>query len=83
MTKAVLKDGVFRPIGPVPTDWADGTEVDVVISPLSVEKSPTDEWMDEVEAAAAEIDPDDARLLREAIAEIRREAKELARQGRR
>lgn len=82
MTKAVLKDGVFRPIGPVPADWVDGTEVGVVISLQSGEKSPTDEWMDAVEQAASECDPGDGRLLREEVDEIRREAKELARQGR-
>ena len=37
MTKAILKGGVFRPIGSLPADWTDGTEVDVEIASPNVE----------------------------------------------
>jgi hypothetical protein len=81
MTKAILKDGVFRPIGPLPADWQDGTEVELARTNSSNPESKTDDWMDEVERAVAEIDPEDAQILQDAISENRAEAKELARQG--
>jgi len=43
----------------------------------------TDEWMNEVEAAAAESDAEDDERLTQAIAAVRQQAKELARQGKR
>lgn len=82
MTKAILKNGVFEPAGPLPSDWSEGTEVEVEKSLRNPDTTTTDEWMNDVERSAQESDPDDADLLREAIAEIRSQAKELARQGR-
>jgi predicted DNA-binding antitoxin AbrB/MazE fold protein len=82
MTKAVLKDGVFRPVGPVPADWAEGAEVEVELTKNIADSTDSDLWKAEMDRAVAEIDEEDARTLRDAIAEIRAEAKELARQGR-
>ena len=83
MTKAILKNGVFQPIGPLSVDWIEGTEVAVEKSGATTLKSHTDEWMDEVERAASECDLEDGRILIEAVEEIRRDPKELTRQGRR
>jgi len=82
MTKVVLRDGVFRPIDPLPADWEEGMEFDLTPATSTTKRMDTDEWMDAVERAVAEIDPEDSRILIEAIAENRRETKELARQGR-
>ncbi len=82
MTKAVLKNGVFQPLDPLPTDWAEGMEVDVERATSEGNSRDIDDWKEEMDRAASEIDEGDARLLREAIAQIRAEAKELARQGR-
>lgn len=43
----------------------------------------TDEWMNEVEAAAAQSDEEDDARLTQALAAIRQQGKELARQGKR
>jgi hypothetical protein len=78
--KAVLKNGMILPKEPLPTDWSDGTE-------LEVEKAPgkngrgdeLDRWFAELESACAEMDPEDDRILKDAVAEVRRQEKEQAR----
>jgi hypothetical protein len=86
MPRAVLRKGAICLVEPVPPDWRDGTE-------LRVEKSSdngngatapsTDQWMDEVEAQAARIPAGEDDKLADAIAEIRQQAKDLARKGKR
>ena len=80
--KAIVKNGLFVPQDPIPSDWKDGTEVEVQKmegSQPSGTVHPTDAWMDEVEAIAAQGDPEDDKRLDAAIQEIRRREKELAR----
>jgi hypothetical protein len=77
--KAVLTNGVILPQEPVPSDWPDGTELEVekVFSPLKGDA--LDQWFAEMEAIAAEGDPEDDERLTKAIQEIRQREKELAR----
>jgi hypothetical protein len=85
MIKAIVKNGVVVPRVPLPSDWRDGTEVDVEKSsdqPSDADAIQTaDAWMDEVERCAAQQDPADDDRLQQAIDEERRLAKDLARQG--
>ncbi len=86
MIKAVVKNGVVVPRDPLPADWREGTEVEVEKSPTAAGSAngihPTDAWMDEVEAIAAQGDPADDLRLEAAIQAVRRREKELARQKR-
>ena len=74
MIKAIVKNGVIVPCEPLPEDWQEGTEVEVEKSPTDTQSGihPTDAWMDEVEAIAAQGDPADDLRLEAAIQEIRR-----------
>lgn len=87
MIRAVLKDGNICLLEPLPLHWKEGEELS--IEPLTSEPNgtdvsqATDAWMDEVERSAQEIEPGDEIILENAIAEIRRQSKELARHGKR
>ena len=84
MPRAVLQKGVIYPVEPLPLDWRDGMEVTIERTPDSVADnaaSTTDEWMDEVDALAAQLPPDADEQFAIAIAQLRQDAKELARQG--
>jgi hypothetical protein len=83
MIKAVVKNGLVVPCDPLPADWQEGAEVEVerVVSSGAGENGidPTDAWMDEVEAVAAQGDPADDLRLEVAIQDVCRREKELAR----
>jgi hypothetical protein len=83
MIKALVKNGLLVPCDPLPADWQEGTEVEVERTAHNgaVENGahPTDAWMDEVEAVAAQGDPADDLRLEAAIQTVRRREKELAR----
>ncbi len=80
MIKAFVKNGVVVPSDPLPENWTDGTEVEVDKPAVAVEAcDEIDRWLAELEAIAAEGDPDDDRRLEAALQQHRREQKELAR----
>jgi hypothetical protein len=84
MPRAILKNGVLVPITPLPADWDDGTEVS--LKKVRTHHMPTesiDEWLDKVNSLAAQMSEEDDRRLAEAIVDIRKEAKDLARKGKR
>jgi len=87
MPRAIVKQGVLLPVEPLPTDWADGTEV--TVEKLAKEPSfseaihSVDQWMDEVEALAQLQTDDDNERLAQAVAHLRQHAKILAQQGKR
>ena len=72
MVKAVVRNGLIVPRHPLPQDWTEGTEVEVDKAPSPLESSDElDRWFAELEALAAQGDPEDDRRLDEAIREIR------------
>ncbi len=78
MPRAILKGGVIYPIEPLPTDWADGREL--WIEDAESESPETiDQRFAELEESARQLDPADDERLEQAIAEVRRHAKETAR----
>ena len=80
--KAILKNGVIYPNGPVPADWSDGTELEVERAPTQLGNAAGDEldrWYAELEGACAQMDPEDDRILKAAVVEVCREEKERAR----
>src|SRR5215207_4378571 len=87
MVRAVIQNGMIQPIEPLPQDWRDGQEVVVgrvesqVGAQLSDASADVDAIWDEVDRLAKDIDPGDERLFLEAIKDIRKQAKELARRG--
>ena len=80
--KAVFKNGVIYPKEPVPKDWSDGIELEVkrVSAPAAdTGGDELDRWYAELEGACAQMDPEDDRILKEAVLEVRRQEKERAR----
>lgn len=80
--KAVLKNGVIYPKEPVPTDWIDGTELEVQKAAARTVNGAVDDldrWYVELEAACAQTDSEDDRILKAAVLEVRRQEKERAR----
>ena len=59
--RAVLKNGLIHPQEAVPEDWSEGTEVEVRKRKTRRSKPSqdrADEWIDAVEASAAQGNPD-------------------------
>ena len=80
MVTAIVKNGVLVPREPLPADWTEGTEVEVD-KPIYTTSSgdEIDRWIAELDAIAAEGDPEDDRRLEAVLLERRREQRELAR----
>jgi hypothetical protein len=75
MVRAILEDGLIRPLGTLPAHWTEGQEL--VIDEMVATPSPEDleSWSREVAALAAEIPPEDFDRLETALEEADREAK--------
>src|SRR5437870_4904443 len=68
MIKAVVSNGVIVPRDPMPHEWIEGTEVQVDTAPHAREGgNDLDRWFAELQALAAQGDPEDDRRLDEAI----------------
>jgi hypothetical protein len=78
MPRAILKGGVIYPVEPLPPEWGDGREVWVddaaPDSPADIDK-----WYSELQALAAQIDPEDQKRLEKALAEADEQAKAVVR----
>jgi hypothetical protein len=75
--KAVVKNGLFVPREPLPGDWPEGTEVEVhKLGQAADSTDVLDRWYADLEAIAAQGDPEDDRRLEEALRKIRQQAKE-------
>jgi hypothetical protein len=80
--KAVLMNGVIQPKEPIPQEWPNGVELEVDRADFSTNGTAAEEidrWYEELEAACSQMDPADDRILKDAVLEVRRQEKELAR----
>ncbi len=77
--KAILKNGSIELQEPLPADWSDGTELEIERTLTPPTNDAIDQWYAEMEAIAAEGDPEDDERLMLAIQEIRKREKEIAR----
>jgi hypothetical protein len=79
MVRAILADGVIRPLDNLPPHWTDGQEL--IIDEAADTSSPEDleTWTREVDVLAAAIPPEDFERLETALAEADREAKAFVR----
>ena len=75
MVRAIIRDGVIRPLETLPAHWTDGQEL--LIDEAEDQPSPRDldAWSREVEALAEGIPPEDFERLERALADADREAK--------
>ena len=82
MIRAIVSNGTIQPQDPLPPEWCDGRELHieaVTSGPETKDTDRLDQWYEELKRSAAEITEEDDRLFQDAIQEIRREAKEIAR----
>jgi hypothetical protein len=76
MLKAVLRKGQIVPLEPLPAEWKDGQEICLeAVKPPEAGLDEADEWLKEMEEAAAAIPPDVDQALDESIRAIRQQAK--------
>lgn len=78
MIKAVLENGVIRPVEPLPPDWRDGQELMIE---AGAEPSPgsIDAWADDLERGVARISPEEHERFLRGLEEVERESKEAVR----
>ena len=79
MIRAAYRDGVIQPLDEVPTDWRDGDELVVRELHESGIASERDNWLSELNAAAAKIPDRVHNEVAAALAQIEAESKEFAR----
>lgn len=79
MLNAILKNGVIEPIDPLPTEWQEGTRLEVCkATGMEID---IDAWVERMNALCADSEAAEEELMRGAIEEHRRLAKEQARRA--
>jgi hypothetical protein len=79
MPRAVLRNGVVVPVEPLPADWTDGKELLIEEASGQDDSEELKKWIQEVEAAASEIDPKEWQQLQASLDEMHDEAKIMVR----
>jgi len=77
MIKAIFKNGLIQPVEPLPATWTEGCEL--VVDEIGAAESDWVEWNAEMDALAAQIDPEDFRRLDRALAEAKEQARSIVR----
>jgi predicted DNA-binding antitoxin AbrB/MazE fold protein len=79
MIRAVVQDGLLRPLDPLPLDWAEGHIV-VVEDAESAISDDLDEWYEELNRLGpAQYAPGEREQIRAILAEADAQAKEFVR----
>jgi len=73
MLKAILRQGAIVPLEPLPSDWAEGAqlEIDITDAPNSSSPFDIDEWARTMETLCADSSVDDEQVMRQAIEQHR------------
>lgn len=80
MIKAVLENGVIRPVEPLPPDWRDGQEL-VVEADVVPDAADVDRWADELEAASRAIPDEEHDRFMRALEVGEKESKDAVRRA--
>ena len=76
---AILRDGVIRPVEPLPPGWLDGQEMVVEEPQADRAAAEIAQWAQELDAATAQIPAQEHERFLRALDEIERESKEAVR----
>ncbi len=79
MIRAVYRDGAIQPLDEVPAEWQEGQELEIRKLDEHKTSASDDNWLAELNAAAAKIPDDLHEQLSVALDEIEKESKEFAR----
>lgn len=79
MIRAVYRDGKIQALDGIPADWREGDEL--VVDAVECEETPEsfEEWVAELNEAAAGISDEEHDRFMKALDEVERESKELGR----
>ena len=77
--KARLRDGIIQPTEPLPAGWADGPELLIEEADVIPTEAELQEWLQEMDAGAAQISAEDNEQFLQAMAEQERESKDAVR----
>ncbi len=77
MVKAVLRNGAIIPTEPLPSDWEDGTALE--IAKWEVPTLDIDAWLDFMNQLCADSTPEDEAVMRRSVDEQRQQARTQAR----
>jgi len=81
MIRAMVQNGLIRPLDPLPLDWAEGRLV-VVEDAESAVSDDLDAWYQELKRLGpAQYDPGEREQVRATLAEADAQAKALVRRG--
>lgn len=83
MIRVVVRNGRLEPLDPLPGDWDEGTELSIEMAISSDTPASVDQWqrqIDEMEAHAAQVSPEDMDELTAILEDNDRQQKELVRQ---
>lgn len=77
--KAVLRHGVIQPVDPLPPDWTEGQELIVEEPGPDVAGVEIGQWVQEMDAATAQLPPEEHDRFRQALDQIEQESKDAVR----
>lgn len=77
--KAVLRHGVIQPVDPLPPDWTEGQELIVEEPGPDVAGVEIGQWVQEMDAATAQLPPEEHDRFRQALDQIEHESKDAVR----
>ncbi len=77
--KAVLRHGVIQPVDPLPPDWTEGQELIVEEPGPDVAGVEIGQWVQEMDAATAQLPHEEHDRFRQALDQIEQESKDAVR----
>jgi hypothetical protein len=76
VVKAVIREGVIRPLSPLPEHWDEGQELEIEEANRQDRQEDLEQWSQEFDRLTAKIPQDDFERLEAALSEADLEAKE-------
>ena len=78
MVRAILRDGLFHPLEPIPADWVPGQQlrVEEIESELVIDATDFDQWLRDLNEATSKLDnAEEWAVIEQNLAEADRQAK--------
>ena len=82
MVRAVLRDGLFHPLDPIPADWVSGQQlrVEEIEAEPAIPSGDLDQWLRDLEEATSQLDnAQEWAMIEQSLAGADRQAKDYVR----
>lgn len=76
VVKAVIREGVIRPLSPLPDHWDEGQELEIEEARCLDRQGDLEQWSQDLDRLTAKIPQEDFESLEAALSEADRSAKE-------